>query len=126
MLKNLAFFIASSQSRSQFTNSPVLRVSSKNVKTLSSISGNCRCLGPVNFLRDASHLLIAALCFHHSRMLLSSTPKIATALWFPSSAHRITSRLSFAVYDGLLDFWRPSSVTTVHDKLDKHLPQFNN
>jgi hypothetical protein len=36
-----------------------------------SISGNCPFLGPVNFLHDASHPLIAALCFRHSRMLLS-------------------------------------------------------
>jgi hypothetical protein len=26
--------------------------------------------------------------------------------------------LNFAVYDSLLDFWRPSSITTVHNKLD--------
>jgi hypothetical protein len=47
-------------------------------------------LGPVNFLCDASYLLIAALCSCHSWKLLSSTPKIAAALWFPFSAHRIT------------------------------------
>jgi hypothetical protein len=51
--------------------------------------------------------------------LLSLIPKIAVALRFPfSSAHLITSRLNFAIYDSLLDFWRPSSVTTVHDKLE--------
>jgi len=67
----------------------------------------------------ASHPLIAVLCFRHSRTLLSSTPKIAAALRFPfSSAHRTTSRLNFAVYDSLLDFWRPSSITAVHDKLE--------
>ena len=65
------------------------------------------------------------MCFCHSRMLLSSTPKIAAALRFPfSSAHRITSHLNFAVYDSLLDFRRPSSVTTVHDKLEKAPPTF--
>jgi len=91
----------------------------KNMKTVSSISGNRPFLGPVNFLHDASHPLITVLCFRHSRMLLSSTPKIAVALGFPfSSAHWITSRLNFAVYDSLLDFWRPSSITTVHDKLE--------
>jgi hypothetical protein len=52
--------------------------------------------------------------------LLSSAPKIAAALWFPlSSAHQITSHLNFAVYDSLLDFRRPSSVTMVHDKLEQ-------
>jgi hypothetical protein len=91
----------------------------KNAKTTSSTSGNRPFLDPVNFLRDASHPLIAALCFRHSRTLLSSTQKIAAALWFPfSSAHRITSRLNFAVYDSLLDFWQPSSISTVHDKLE--------
>jgi hypothetical protein len=65
------------------------------------------------------HLLIAALCFRHSRTLLSSTPKIAAALRFPfSSAHRITSRLNFAVYDSLFNFWRTSSITPVHDKFE--------
>jgi hypothetical protein len=84
------------------------------VKTASSISGNRPFLGPVNFFHDASYPLIAALCFRHSRMLLSSTPKFAAALRFPlSSAHRITSRLNFAVYDSLLDFWRPSFTTRV-------------
>jgi hypothetical protein len=59
------------------------------------------------------------LCFRHSRRLLSSTPKIAVALRFPfSSAHWITSRLNFAVYDSLLDFWRPSSVTMICDELE--------
>jgi hypothetical protein len=65
------------------------------------------------------------VCFRHSRTLLSSTPKIAVALRFPfSSAHRITSRLKFAVYDSLVDFRRPSSVTTVHDKLEQAPPTF--
>jgi hypothetical protein len=51
--------------------------------------------------------------------LLSSTPKIAAALRFPfSSAHQITSCLNFAVYDSLLDFWCPSSLTMVHNKLE--------
>jgi hypothetical protein len=91
----------------------------KNVKTALSVSGNRPFLGPVNFLHDASHPLIAVLRFRHSRTLLSSTPKIAAALRFPfSSAHRITSCLNFAVYDSLLDFWRPSSITTVHNKLE--------
>jgi hypothetical protein len=88
------------------------------VKTASSISGNRPLLGPVNILHDTSHLLIAALCFHHSQTLLSPTPKIAVALQLPFSAHRITSRLNFAMYDSLLDFWHPSSITTVHDKLE--------
>jgi hypothetical protein len=67
----------------------------------------------------ASYPLIAVLRFRHSRTLLSSTPKIAATLRFPfSSAHRKISRLNFAVYDSLLDFWRPSSITTVHDKLE--------
>jgi len=102
--KDVTFFIASLWSRSQLTNSPVLCLSWKNVKTASSISGNRPFLGPVNFLCDASHPLIAVLCFRHSQMLLSSTPKTAAALWFPfSSAHRITSCLNFAVYDSLLD-----------------------
>jgi len=91
----------------------------KKVKTAASISGNRPFLGPVNFLCDSSHPLIAVLCFRHSRTLLSSTPKIAAALRFPfSSAHRITLHLNFAVYDSLLDFWRPSSISTVHDKLE--------
>jgi hypothetical protein len=55
----------------------------KNVKTASNTSGNHPFLGPVNFLRDASHPLIAALCFRQSRTLLSLTPKIAAALQFP-------------------------------------------
>jgi hypothetical protein len=88
------------------------------VKTASSFSGNHPFLGPVNFLRDASHPLIAALCFHHSRTLPSSTPKIAAALRFLFSAYQITSRLNFAVYDSLLDFWRSSSISMVHDKLE--------
>jgi hypothetical protein len=96
------------------------------MKIASSISGNHPFLGPVNFLRDATHPLIDVLCFRHSQTLLSSTPKIAAALQFPFYVHRITSRLNFAVCDSLLDFWRPSSKTTVHDKLDKHLPCFNN
>ena len=67
----------------------------------------------------------AALCSRHSRTLISSTPKIAAALRFPfSSAHRITSRLNFAVYDSVLDFRRPSSVTTVLDKLEQAPPTF--
>jgi hypothetical protein len=71
MLKNLAFFIA--------------------FLTASSVSGNRPFLGPVNFFHDASHPLIAALCFRHSRMLHLLTPKIAAALRFPlSSAHQIT------------------------------------
>jgi len=72
------------------------------MKIASSISGNRPFLGPVNFRRGASHPVITILCFRHSRTLLSSTPKIAMALRFPfSSAHRITSRLNFAVYDSL-------------------------
>jgi len=90
----------------------------KNVKTASSISGNRPFLDPVNFLPDASHPLIAVLCFHHSQTFLSSTPKLAAALQFPFSAHRITSRFNFAVYDSLLDFWHPSSITMVHNKLE--------
>ena len=101
-------------------NSPVLRLSRKNLKTALSISGNRPFLGPVNFFRDASHPLIAALCFRHSRTVLPSTPKIAAALRFPlSSAHQITSRLNCAICDSLLDFWRPSSITRVHDKLEQ-------
>jgi hypothetical protein len=50
-------------------------LSQKNVKTASSISENRPFLGPVNFLHDASHLLIAVLCFRHSRTLFSSAPK---------------------------------------------------
>jgi hypothetical protein len=58
-------------------------------------------------------------------MLLSSTPNFAAALRFPlSSAHRITSRLNFAVYDSLLDFWRPSSITRVKKKKAVCLPVF--
>jgi hypothetical protein len=57
-------------------------------------------------------------CFRHSRLLLSSTPKIAVALRFPFFVHWIMSCLNFAIYDSLLDFWRPSSITTVHDKLE--------
>jgi hypothetical protein len=44
--------------------------------------------------------------------------KNCSALRFPFSAHRITSGLNFAVYDTLFDFWHPSSITTVHDKLE--------
>jgi hypothetical protein len=99
------------------TNSPVLCLSWKNVKTASLILGNHPFFGPVNFLCDASHPLIAALRFDHSRTLLSSTAKIAATLQFSFSAHQITSRLNFAIYDSLLDFWRPS-ITTVHDKLE--------
>jgi hypothetical protein len=115
MFKDLVFFNASLQSVKEVQ--PCVSLE-KNFKTASSISGNRPFLGPLNFLRDASHLLIAALCFRHSQTLLSLTPKIAAALRFPfSSAHRITSRLNSAVYDSLLDFWHPSSITTVHDKL---------
>jgi hypothetical protein len=32
--------------------------------------------------------------------------------------------LNFAVCDNLLDFRRPSSITTVHDKLDQAPPTF--
>jgi hypothetical protein len=39
------------------------------------------------FFRDTLHPLIAALYFRHSRTLLSSTPKISAALWFPFCAH---------------------------------------
>ena len=74
----------------------------KNVKTASSVLGNHPFLGPVNFLRDASRPLFAVLWFCRSRTALSSTPTTAAALRFPfSSAHRITSRLNFAVYDSL-------------------------
>jgi hypothetical protein len=67
-------------------------ISRKNMKTATSISGNRPFLGPANFLRDASDLLIAVLFFYHSRTLLSSTPKIAAAMRFPfSSVHLITS-----------------------------------
>jgi hypothetical protein len=45
--------------------------------------------------------------------------KNCSGLQFPFSAHRITSHLNFAVYDSLLDFWRPSSISTVHDKLEQ-------
>jgi hypothetical protein len=51
------------------------------VNTESSVSGNHPFLGPLNLFYDASHLLFAALCFCHSRILLSSAPKIAVALW---------------------------------------------
>ena len=65
------------------------------------------------------------MCFHHSWTLLSSTPKIAAALRFPfSSAHRITSSLNFAVYDSLLEFRHPSSITMVYDKLEQAPPTF--
>ena len=67
----------------------------------------------------------AALYFRHSRTLLSSTPKIAAGLRFPfSSAHRVNSSLNFAIYDSLLDFRHPSSVTTAHDKLEQATPTF--
>jgi hypothetical protein len=47
------------------------------------------------------------------------------ALQFPfSSAHRISSCLNFAIYDSLLDFRHPSSVTMVYDKLDQAPPTF--
>jgi hypothetical protein len=52
------------------------------MKTTSSVSENRPFLGPVNFFGDSSHSFITALCFHHSRMLLSATPKIAAALQF--------------------------------------------
>jgi len=91
----------------------------KTVKTASQISGNHPFLGPVNFLRDASHPLITALCFRHSQTLFSSTPKMSVALRFPfSSVYWITSRLNFAIYDSLLGFWHPSSITTVHNELE--------
>jgi hypothetical protein len=65
------------------------------------------------------HSLITALCFHRSRTLLSSTQKTAVVSQFPfSSAHRTTTHLNFVVYNMLLDFWCPSSITMVHDKLD--------
>jgi hypothetical protein len=35
-----------------------------------------------------------------------------------SSAHRINSCFNFGIYDSLLDFWHPSSITTVHNKLE--------
>jgi hypothetical protein len=65
------------------------------------------------------------VCFRYGRTLLSSIPKIAAVFRFPfSSVHRITSRLNFATYDSLLDFRCPSSVTTVHDKLEQAPPTF--
>jgi len=125
MFKDVAFFIASSWSRSSLTNSPVLCLSWKGVKTASSISGNCPLLGPVNSLHNALNPLIAVLYFRHSWTLLSSTPKITVALRFPfSSVYQITSCLNFAIYDSLLDFWHPSSITTVHDKLEWALSTF--
>jgi hypothetical protein len=33
--------------------------------------------------------------------------------------------LNFAVYDSLLHFWRPSSITTVHDTLELAPSMFN-
>jgi hypothetical protein len=122
MFKDLTFFIASSR----------VDHNSQTVQSCVSLEKTCRLhhqfqeiLGPVNFLRDASHPLIAALCFRHSRTLLPSTPKIAATLRFPfSSAHRITSRLNFAIYESRLDFRHPSSITTVHDKLEQAPPTF--
>jgi hypothetical protein len=37
------------------------------------------------------------LYFRHSRTLLSSTPKISAALWFPFCAHWIILRLNYAL-----------------------------
>jgi hypothetical protein len=57
--------------------------------------------------------------------LLSPTPKITSASQFRfSSAHQTISHLNFAIYDILLDFWRPSSITMVHEKLDETPPTF--
>jgi hypothetical protein len=70
------------------------------MKTASSISENCPFLGSVNFVCDASHLPIVALCFCHSHVLLLSVLKLGAALWFPfSSAHQATSGFTFAIYD---------------------------
>jgi hypothetical protein len=92
------------------------------VKTASSFSGNHPFLGPVDFLCDALDSLIAALCFCHSRMLLSSTPKIAAALRFPfSSVHQITSRLNFAIYESnIQDFCNTSLKLLSKDAM--HMP----
>jgi hypothetical protein len=79
----------------------------------------------MNFFHEASHSLIAASSFRHSQTLLSSTPKIAVALRFPSfSAHGTASHLISAVYDSLSGFWHPSFMTTVHDKLEEAPPTF--
>jgi hypothetical protein len=95
-------------------------VYSSLVNITSSISGNCPFLGPVIFLCDILHSLIIVLCFCHGQSLLSSTPKIAAALQFHfSSAKRITSHFNFLIYENLLDFWRPSSITMIHNKLDQ-------
>jgi hypothetical protein len=57
-------------------------------------------LGPMNFFRDASHSLITIFSTI-GECWFSLTPKIAVALQFPFSAYRTTSRLNFAIYDGL-------------------------
>jgi hypothetical protein len=115
-----------SQMRARFWNNdkntrqfnPVLRLPRKNVKRASSISGNHLFLGPANFIRDASHSLIAALCSCHSRTPYLSTSKFVVALRFPfSSGPQTTSCLTFVLYGSLLDFWHTSSLTTVHDIL---------
>jgi hypothetical protein len=47
------------------------------VKTASSISGNSPfLLGPMKFFCDASHSLIAALCFRHSQTSFNQLQKL--------------------------------------------------
>jgi hypothetical protein len=52
-----------------------------------------------HFLKDVT-IMLSGMAFH------------------AADTHRITSRLNCAVYDSLLDFWRPSYITMVHDKLE--------
>jgi hypothetical protein len=69
MFKDLAFFIASSREEDHNSQTVQSCVSlEKNLKTASSTSGNRPFLGPLNFLRDISHLPIAALCFRQSNV----------------------------------------------------------
>jgi hypothetical protein len=101
----------------------ILACLEKGMKTAPTISGNCPFLGPVNFFRDASHSLITALCFCHSRKLLLTTPKTAAAaLHFLPTLRVEQSHLNFVVYDSLLDFWHPSSTTVVHNILEQAPP----
>ena len=74
-------------------------LSSKSSSHTMSSSDPSKALLMQHFLKDMTKML-SGMAFH------------------AADVHRITSRVNFAVYDSLLDFRCPSSITTVHDKLE--------
>ena len=62
-----------------------------------------------HFLKDLT-IVLSGMAFHAANTH-RATSEGAARLIFPVS-------VNLAVYDSLLDFWRLSSITTVHDKLE--------